>query len=222
MFGTRLKIARKKANLTLEELSNKYNSKFSGKISKGTLSKYENGRQEPMITVVSNLANILCVSVDYLLGNTSSADIVPQYPSPIISPDTITFKIIGEIAAGYNGITEECWDGEEIEIPLSYIKGPREDYFVLRVKGDSMFPDYQDGDCVLIHKQSSLDHSGQIGAVVFDGNSATLKRVEYVYGEDWMRLIPLNSSYPTKKITGPDLEQCLVLGVPKLLIREIY
>ena len=220
MFGIRLKAARKNANLTLEELSNKYNSKFNGKISKGTLSKYENGLQEPMITVVSNLANILSVSVDYLLGH-NVIERSNKYPSPNISTDTTTFKIIGEIAAGYNGIAEESWDGEEIEIPNSYLKGSRENYFVLRVKGDSMFPDYQDGDCVLIQKQSSLDHSGQIGAIIYDGDSATLKRVEYAQDEDWVRLIPLNSLYPTKKIIGPDLEQCLVLGVPKLLIRKI-
>lgn len=68
MFGLRLRTARKNANLTLEELAARYNYRFNGKISKGTLSKYENGHQEPMISVVANLSEILSVSVDYLLG----------------------------------------------------------------------------------------------------------------------------------------------------------
>ena len=38
--------------------------------SKGTLSKYENGKQEPMITVVINLAEILDVSIDFLTNST--------------------------------------------------------------------------------------------------------------------------------------------------------
>ena len=42
MFGDRLKEARKNANMTLDELAEKYNKAYSGKLSKGTLSKYEN------------------------------------------------------------------------------------------------------------------------------------------------------------------------------------
>lgn len=69
MFASRLKKARKDANLTLEKLSELYNSKYDGKLSKGTLSKYENRKQEPMIYVVRNLADLLGVSTDYLLGS---------------------------------------------------------------------------------------------------------------------------------------------------------
>lgn len=66
MFGDRLKEARKNANMTLDELAEKYNKAYSGKLSKGTLSKYENNKQEPMFTVVTRLAAILNVSVDTL------------------------------------------------------------------------------------------------------------------------------------------------------------
>ena len=66
MFGDRLKEARKNAQMTLEDLANKYNKTYSGKLSKGTLSKYENGKQEPMFSVVTRLAAILNVSVDTL------------------------------------------------------------------------------------------------------------------------------------------------------------
>ena len=48
-----------------------------------------------------------------------------------------------------------------------------------------------------------------------------MKKVEYVMGEDWMKLIPLNPQYPPKMIEGADLEQCEVIGVPRLLVREI-
>lgn len=50
---------------------------------------------------------------------------------------------------------------------------------------------------------------------------ATLKKVEYVDGEDWVKLIPLNPMYQPREITGADLEQCSVIGVPKLIIREL-
>ena len=79
-----------------------------------------------------------------------------------------------------------------------------------------------DGDRVLILKQTTLNRSGEIGAVLYDGNYATLKKVEYVMGEDWMKLIPINPEYQPKTITGPDLEQCRIIGIPRLLIRDIH
>ena len=69
-FGDKLKECRKAKNLTLEELAYKYNKRFEGGLSKGTLSKYENNKQEPLVSVVSNLTEILDVSSDYLLGRT--------------------------------------------------------------------------------------------------------------------------------------------------------
>lgn len=69
MFGERLLMARKQKGLTLEKLADIYNERFNGNLSKGTLSKYENGKQEPMISTVGNLALILDVSVDFLIGD---------------------------------------------------------------------------------------------------------------------------------------------------------
>ena len=75
MFGRRLKEVRKERGYTLEELADIYNKKFDAGLNKGTLSKYENGKQEPMITVATNLATILNVPSDYLLGITSNNSI---------------------------------------------------------------------------------------------------------------------------------------------------
>ena len=48
MFGKNLRAARLEKGYTLEHLANLYNSVFVGAgLSKGTLSKYENGKQEP-------------------------------------------------------------------------------------------------------------------------------------------------------------------------------
>lgn len=58
--------------MTLDELAALYNEKFNGGLNKGTLSKYENNKQEPMMSVVYNLSDLLNVSVDYLLGRSSS------------------------------------------------------------------------------------------------------------------------------------------------------
>lgn len=72
MFGKNLKIVRKQHNLTLEKLAELYNDTFPGSgMSKGTLSKYESEKQEPMISTVGKLAKILNISTDFLMGNDS-------------------------------------------------------------------------------------------------------------------------------------------------------
>ena len=222
MFGTILRNLRDEKGYSMDKLVELYNAKYDAKMNKSTLSRYENGIQDPIYTVVVNLADFFNVSVDYLTGNSSEQNSLDRFPSPNITEDYTTFPVIGEIAAGYDHIAAEDWDGEKIDIPNKYLKGRNKtDFFVLLVTGESMFPTYQDGDKVLILKQSTLNYSGQIGAVLYDDEYATLKKIEYVYGEDWMRLVPVNPNVPPTMIEGERLEHCRVLGIPKLLIREI-
>lgn len=82
-----------------------------------------------------------------------------------------------------------------------------------------MYPLYQAGDKVLILKQEYIENSGDIGAVMYDNECATLKKVEIF--DKMIRLVPINPEYQPKTIRGNDLEQYRVLGVPRLLIREI-
>lgn len=216
MFGKKLSAARKGKGLTLEQLADMYNEKYDGGMSKGTLSKYENEKQEPMISTVGNLAAILGVSADYLMGLSDS------FPAPNITEEYTTFPVIGEIAAGYDHIALESWDGDTVDVPDSYLRGYQKDeFFVLCVKGDSMYPAYQDGDKVLILKQSVMNFSGEIGAVLYDDEIATLKKVEYKQGEDWIRLVPVNPNFPPMTIEGEQLNHCRIIGIPKLLLREV-
>ena len=142
--------------------------------------------------------------------------------SPDISEDFVTFPVIGEVAAGYDHIAMEDWTGDTVNIPQSFLKGrSKEEFFVLRITGDSMYPAFQNGDKVLVLRQSTLNHSGQVGVVIYNGDTGTIKRIEYVLGEDWMKLIPINPNYPPVRIEGAALQDCRVIGIPKLLIREI-
>lgn len=68
MFGERLKDLRVQKGYSMDKLVELYNSKYDAKMNKSTLSRYENGIQEPIYTVVVNFANFFGVSVDYLSG----------------------------------------------------------------------------------------------------------------------------------------------------------
>ena len=214
-FSERLNEALEYRNMTAAELARALN------VADATISNYKKGIYAPKQRRTEEISRILNVSVNWLLG----AD-VPMRPLglvyPTITDDVVTFPVIGEIAAGYDEIAVEDWSGETVEVPKSYLRGrERSEFFVLSVHGDSMYPLYQDGDKVLILRQSTLNRSGDVGAIVYDGECATLKKIEYVQGEDWLKLIPINPNYPPREITGSDLEQCRVLGVPTLLVREI-
>lgn len=198
-------------------------------IGKSSISTYISGEYEPKQKNLYRLAKALEVNEAWLMGY--DVDMEPsankgvsfsKYPEPRITEDIVTFPVIGEMAAGYEHIALEDWDGETIDIPVQYLHGrSQKDYMVLTVKGDSMYPLYLEGDKVLVLKQSTLNRSGEIGLIRYDGEIATLKKVEYVDGENWMKLIPLNPQYPPRMIEGEDLEQCEVLGIPRLIVREI-
>jgi repressor LexA len=184
-------------------------------VSKSTVSSWRNGEKMPRMDKIEALANYFgCLKSDLIEQK--------SFRAPEVTEDTVIFPVIGEIAAGYDYPAYEDWSGETVEIPKSYLHGrSRDDFFVLSVKGDSMYPQYMDGDKVLILKQSTMNRSGEIGAIIYDGDMATLKKIEYVDGEDWVKLIPINPEYTPKTIRNEDLEQCHVLGIPRLLVREI-
>lgn len=212
LFSEILRNLRKKEHLTQDELANKL------KISKSAISMYENGNRTPDFETLEAIADFFNVNLSYLIGEEQKYNL--RHPN--LTFETVTFPVIGSIAAGYDELAVENWSGETVEVPLSYLKGrKKEEYFVLSVKGDSMYPLYMDGDKVLILRQNTLNYSGEIGAVLYEGENATLKKVEFVDGEDWMRLVPVNPEYKPKLIENSDLEQCRVLGIPRLLIREI-
>lgn len=183
-------------------------------VTESTISQLINGKRKPSFELSLKLAEVLdCESSDFVSTRTNR---------PGIAESFVTFPIVAEVAAGYGRTAYEGWTEGEIDVPLSWLHGrSKEDFFVLHVCGDSMYPMYQNGDIVLVLRQSTMDHSGQIGVVCYEDDNFTLKRVEYVMGEDWMKLSPVNPQYPPVMIRNERLEHCKVLGVPKYVIRKV-
>lgn len=195
---------------------------FLGK-SYTTYVNHEKGYREPNSDDLVHYARAYGVSIDYLVGRTKDRTIATGNAEPRVSAKFVSFPVIGEIAAGYEHYADEDWTDGNIDIPETWLKGKQKDnYFVLRVSGDSMYPQFQEGDIVLVLKQTTMDYSGQIGVVMYDDDKATLKRVEFVVGEDWMKLSPINPQYPPMIVRDEKLEHCRVLGIPKILMRNIW
>lgn len=205
-LATVLKRRREILGLTLAQIADRMG------VSEATVQRWESGNIKNIrYDKMARLADVLGVNPADFMG----------WGEPTVTADVVTFPITGEAAAHYGHAGEADTIQDTVDVPAQYLRGrPASDYFVLRVVGDSMYPDYKSGDLVLVQKTPTLSRSGQIG-VVQNGGDATLKKVEYVMGEDWLRLVPLNRDYPEQLVTGPELEEWRVRGIPRLFIREI-
>ena len=182
-------------------------------VSQSNYSKYELNKTQMPYAIIEKLADYFNVSIDYLLGKTET-------PNKTIQPETeevVFMPVIAKITAGFGRNTEIEYNGDKLPIPKYMVKGDIEDYFILQVQGDSMYPNYLDGDNVLMQKADCAD-SGQIVAVSIDGEEATLKKIEYT--SESVKLIPLNPNYPPRTFTGETMNSVRVVGISKYLIRR--
>lgn len=139
----------------------------------------------------------------------------------VYNDDLVNFSIIGCVRAGYDGLAIEEETGDIQPIPRSMLRGrPESDFFILRVVGNSMHPKLIDGDNVLVERCDSVE-SGKVAVILYGGDCATVKIVRYKEHEDWLELVPINPEYEVKRIEGPDLEQCRVLGKVIKLLRDM-
>lgn len=186
-------------------------------ITQAAYSKYECGRAEPSIETLSILCEKYGVSLNYLLGRETTKN-----PPNVYDVDgLIRFPELGTICAGFDGGIDEMPTGEIVEIPLSMINGEeKENYFVLRVQGDSMYPRLLPGDRILCKRCDDVD-SGTLAVVIYDSECATVKRVVYPIDRKWTELQPINPEYTTKRIEGADLDQCHIIGKVIKLIRDL-
>ena len=143
-----------------------------------------------------------------LLGETSSS-----------APAGIRIPVLGTIPAGIPiDAIEDILDWEEI--PSAWGTGGRQ-YFGLRVKGDSMYPRYLEGDTVILRKETTCQ-SGDDCAVLVNGGEATLKQV--ILREDGsLELRPTNPAYPPRIYSPAEIGALPVqiIGVVVELRRKI-
>ena len=210
--GERIKLRRKEIGISQTDLADKIGT------TKQNIYKYENG-------IITNIPSDKIEAIAAVLSTTPAALMgweESQLASPDISSDIVTFQIEAGVAAHYDAMPDvDNIAPEQIDVPRAYLHGRSPaDYCAMRVKGQSMFPDYHDGDVVLVLKTQTLDRPGQIGVIRYGEGAMTIKRIDYVTGEDWLELIPINPACAPERISGADLEQCEVVGVPKLLLRE--
>lgn len=206
---------------------------------KGSASSWKKG-SSPNSDIVVKIAEHLNVSTDYLLLGkehtipTEYKKLISSYQK--LSPENqkmalsllntmydvqvenerrknikITqVKFMQDTASAGQGVS--LWNdsnGEYIDV-IETPESLKADYAV-RVEGESMLPDYHDGDIVLVKEQSDIE-IGQVGIFTINNSKGYIKE----YGED--RLISRNPEYDDIIPTDDTVVMCngLVIGIAEL------
>ena len=166
-------------------------------VTKGTISAWKRNDNAPKGGTVSAIADALGVSADYLLGRREE-----QAEKRYGESGFARINVYGTIPAGIPmNAVEDIIDTEDI--PLDWLEGGRE-YFALRVKGDSMYPVYLDGDTVIFRKATTC-RSGDDCVVYIGESDATLKRVK-LNDDGSIELRPINPNYPPRIFTSDEVK----------------
>ena len=177
--GRRIKELRENLGLTLEEVGKRLG------VNKSTIKRYEDGvTRRITIATYEKLAAILDTSVLYLMeGENDNKESSLAKPLNVMH----AIPILGVIKAGQPIVAEN-----EI-LGYTYINNKDyENYFALKVKGDSMdLVNIKEGSVVVVAKQDYIEN-GDIAVVLIDNEDATVKRV-FING-DMANLIPQSSN----------------------------
>lgn len=221
---------RERFNLTQDELGK------LADVSGGAVSTWGRGTAEPRMGAIQKIADSLGISKSDIIreygfddGATSnrSDDVLMNIiknvreESVADTDDYLRFfnriPIYGTIPAGIP-ITaiQDIEDYEEID--PSMLRGGKR-YFGLKVKGNSMYPVFMEGDTIIVRQQPDCE-SGQVCAVRVNGDDATLKKVIKQGGTTVLQ--PLNPEYEPMFFVGSAGEPSLeIMGVVVEIRRKL-
>lgn len=161
-IGNNIRKARELKGLTQDELA-----KRMGYKSRSTIARIENGDNDVSQSKLKKFAEILDVSIDFLLDDGKDK-------ASVSHPKGVRIPVLGNVAAGIpiTAVTDvEDWE----EIPEKLASSGT--YFALRIKGQSMEPRIKNGDVVIVRQQEDVD-TGDVAIVLVNGDEATVKEIK--------------------------------------------
>lgn len=128
--------------------------------------------------------------------------------------EVILVPVIGTIAAGTPLMSEENTE-YHLHVPVGMLRGGRNTYFALKVRGDSMIEEgIYDGDIAILRKSETADRGDIVAATVGESNEGITLKGFYPTGNN-IELRPANASMGSI-IT----RSCTIHGKLHLLIRN--
>lgn len=175
-------------------------------IEQSYISQIITGRRKPKIPTLKKIADALNMPLSHL---------IEEPVKPIKPPEPKKLPRISWVMAGqwheaidiYDPGYAERWDSYDCKDPYA---------FTLEVKGDSMYPKYEDGDIIVVSPSTQWKVGDDVIAKCND--EVTFKKLKKVDGI--VLLSPINSNYDDLIIRGKDLKHFRIIGVVMGLIRK--
>lgn len=200
---------RHELNLTLDEIGARVG------VAKSTIQRYEAGRiAAPKLAVLESIARALSLEPSVLTGERPH---IPSNAMPVRSSagSKIAVPILGKVAAGTGAFADSNVLGYIMEDKSKLSSA--EEYAYLIVEGDSMYPEFKNGDKVLVKCCGCAD-SGDYAVVMVDDDNGVVKKIEY--GNGYITLHSVNPMYSPRKFEGVEMQRIRIFGVVKGLRRS--
>ena len=186
-----------------------------------TVSDWCNGIYYPRIDKIELIADYFGISKADLIEkhNWESSSRLATMEKKVVR-----VPLLGKIPAGlpFEAI-EDSFTVDYEEVPANWTNGDKK-FFALKIEGDSMEPEYKDGDVVVFLFTPEFN-SGQDCCVRINGSDATFKRVSKK--ENGIMLTPLNLDNSTGFLptfyTWEEIEKIPIeiIGVAKKVIKYL-
>lgn len=165
-------------------------------VTRSTICQYESGKRQPDNDTLIKLADYFGVSTDYLLGRVDTKKITPIKDVMELN-DCYPIPLLGRVVAGVPIESQEDLEGY-----ILINREPKDEYFALRVNGESMINAGIRHNSILVIHQQTYAENGDIVVAMLNGEQ-TVKRFK-VYG-DSMFLMPENPDFePIPILKGAD------------------
>jgi len=133
---------------------------------------------------------------------------------------SITFPIVGEIAAGPPLEIKDEWSQMgQIQLPVSLLPGNPKQYTVFQVNGKSMEPVIQHQDIVVIKSNQNWEDADDKIAVVRTDDGLTIKKVQIDHNRQQIILQPFNMDYPVLVLDSDWNYGAFLIGTIALQLR---
>lgn len=205
-FGAKLRKAREDKKIKIHQIAEKFG------VNKSSISRWESGETTRFKEeTLSKICTIYGLDINYLIGSEDNG-LVGKDELIIYTPEK-KIPLIGVIAAG-----QPLYAEENIEGYIYYDGNDGDEYFALRVKGDSMnAARIEEGDILIIRRQSYIEN-GEIAAVMVNGDNATVKK--FHRENDTVVLIPMSRN-PVHQPQVYDLKETRVEILGKVIENKI-
>lgn len=191
-LGEYLEKIRKSKDLSLRQVD------YKSDVSYSHLSMIEKGTRKASPLTLKELAKVYNLDYVDLYEKAGYLDLAEK--EKISQKYSVSIPILGTVKAGYNWLVEEnVVDYITLKENIPNVN----EYFALRVTGDSMLPLLSDGDLVIVHDQDDVE-SGQTAVVLINGEEATIKKI--IKTNEGIELHAMNPYYPIKKFTFEDMK----------------